>query len=86
MDKISKTAKGNILLTNALNLDRLNMEKIDEKLKVLLGKNILDIKAGFKHTLINPKTKRARMIINHLKSEHTMSIQKSKYLAIEHDL
>ena len=73
-------------MKNKLNLEKLNNESLNQKLTNTLGTNILDQKASFKYTLINPKDKRNRMEINHLKSEHAMSIQKSKFIAVEHDL
>ena len=61
-------------MKNKLNLERLNNESLNQKLTNTLGMNILDQKASFKYTLINPKDKRNRMEINHLTSEHAMSI------------
>jgi hypothetical protein len=61
-------------MKNKLDLDKLNNESLNQKLANKLGSNIFESKASIKYTLINSKDARDKMEVNHLKSEHTMSI------------
>jgi len=55
------------------------------KFKFLFGFNPLEQKASHKHTIIKNDLDGPKNEIIHTKSEHTMNMQKSKYIAVEHD-
>jgi len=72
-------------LKNKLTLEYINNDSLQLKLLKILGLDSLEMPLSFKHTKIdNSKIfGKKRKDIDHLKSEHSMSIQKSKYIVIE---
>ena len=60
---------------NKLNLDKYIKDSTNYKMKMLMGES----KVSTKFTNINAETDN-KMTIDHQKSEHTLGVQKSKYI------
>ena len=82
---MSNNKKQNFLIKNKLDLERLNNDSLYSKVLKKINEGN-EQKASFKYTLLNPKDKRDKMVINHAKSEHAMGIQKSQFIAVDNDV
>ena len=82
---MSRTKKDNYQMKSKLELEKFNNAKISSKFWFLFGFNPTEQKASHKHTIINKESDQ-KCEIDYNKSEHTMCLQKSKYISVEHDI